>query len=78
MCVDLKICEVMEPNRKIGRTTWHKCGDPATRWYVEIQTPISLGESAFGRCEYHNLENLVEDYKSVSYEDAIIWDVTNS
>jgi hypothetical protein len=53
------------------------CDKPATHWYLEWD---EMEESILGRCDEHKLPEEVVgmDYREISYEDAIVWEVHKS
>lgn len=61
-----------------GNVAHVKCGKLATIWYVEISMIDGREECVFGRCAKHHLDNMTPEYRKISYEDAIIWDVHQS
>jgi hypothetical protein len=52
----------------------YACNEPATLWYVYTDYPEFPVEA---RCEMHNIKEWT-GCKSISYEEAQVWEILNS
>jgi hypothetical protein len=80
---DIEHCDVHITWRdSADNVCWVKCRKPATLWYLELELFEDLfGGTAvcvFGRCAEHHLDNMTPEYRKISYENAVIWEVHKS